>query len=221
MPAIDHLVYAVPDLDEGVAAIAELTGVEAVPGGSHPGAGTRNALMSFDDHAYFEIISIDPDQADHRGPRPFGVDGDRPSRMASFAIHPVGDETIETVANVMRSAGYEPGPVTAMSRRRPDGVEIGWRLTRTADAPLGRANPTSDGVIPFVIDWGDTPTPARTVPRVGRLAELRITHPDPAVIDLVQRLDLQLSAGSVAVSTGDRSLVAVVELADARTVELS
>ena len=232
MPAIDHLVYAVPDLDEGVAAIAALTGVEAVAGGSHPGAGTRNALLSFDgsadssadysadSSAYFEIISIDPDQADHRGPRPFGVDGERPSRMASFAVHPVGGETIDSVAEVMRSAGYDPGPVAAMSRRRPDGVEISWRLTRAVDAPLGRANPASDGVIPFVIDWGDTPTPARSAPRLGRLTEFRIAHPDPAVVDLARALDLRLADGPVNVSTGDRSIVAVIELADGRQVEL-
>ncbi len=221
MPAIDHLVYAVPDLDEGVVAVAGLTGVEAVPGGSHPGAGTRNALLSFGHDAYLEIISVDPGQPDHAGARPFGVDGTTPARMASFAVRPTDDETIDSVADRMRDVGFDPGPVAAMSRQRPDGTEIAWRLTRAAQKPLGRANPASDGVIPFVIDWGDTPNPARTVPRVGRLAELRISHPAPTVVAAVAALDLELSDGIVQVATGDRSLVATIELADGRTVELS
>ncbi|MDH3299190.1 MAG: VOC family protein [Acidimicrobiia bacterium] len=220
MPAIDHLVYAVPDLDPGVEAIATLTGVEAVAGGAHPGAGTRNALLSFDDSAYLEIIAVDPEQPDHRGPRPFGVDGEGPPRLASFAVHPVDGETIESVADRILDLGFDPGPVTAMSRRRPDGVELSWRLTRAAGSPLGLANPASDGVIPFVIDWGPTPTPARSTPHVGRLVELRITHPDPAVVDVVRSLDLELSDGEVTVAGGERCLVAAIELAGGRTVEL-
>lgn len=221
MPAIDHLVYAVPDLEEGVAAVAGLTGVEAVRGGSHPGAGTRNALLSFDDSAYFEIISVDPDQPDHQGPRPFGVDSGGRPRMASFAIHPVGDETIDSVAARIRDLGFDPGTVTAMSRRRPDGVELTWRLTRSVDSVLGVANAASDGVVPFVIDWGATPSPALSTPRVGRLAELRIVHPDPLVTGLISSLELELTDGAIEVSTGDRALVAVVELNDGRTVELA
>ncbi len=220
VPTIDHLVYAVPDLDAGTAAVESLTGVRAVAGGSHPGAGTRNALASFDDSTYFEIISVDPDQADHTGARPFGVDGLGPPRMASFAIHPTGDETIESVADRMRAAGFDPGEITAMSRRRPDGVEISWRLTRPASASLGRANPASDGVIPFVIDWGATETPARSTPRLGRLAALRIAHPDHAIVDLLISLDLGLDNGEVVVTAGERQLTAVVELADGRTVDL-
>lgn len=220
MPAIDHLVYAAPDLDAGIEAIVALTGVEAVAGGSHPGAGTRNALLSFDDDAYLEIISVDPDQPEHRGPRPFGVDSVGSPRLVSFAIHPGDGETIESLADRMRDLGFDPGPIAAMSRLRPDGVELSWRLTRAVDAPLGLAQPAGEGVIPFVIDWGGTPTPARSTPRVGRLVELHISHPDPAVVDLVRSLAPELSDGEVTVAGGDRSLVAVVELADGRSVEL-
>ena len=221
MPAVDHLVYAVPDLDPGVAAVAELTGVEAHPGGSHPGAGTRNALLSFDDDAYFEIISVDPDQPAPVGPRPFGVDGRRPAHLASFAIHPGDGETIESISDAMATFGFDPGPVTSMSRRRPDGVEISWRLTRADRTPLGLAHPASDGLVPFVIDWGDTPTPALTAPRMGRLSELAVTHPDPAVVDLLTGLELELTAGTVTVAVGDRALMAVVELVDGRRIEIA
>ncbi|MEU4725511.1 VOC family protein [Nonomuraea dietziae] len=38
--SLDHLVYAVPDLEEGVAAFAGRTGVLPMKGGSHPGGTT-------------------------------------------------------------------------------------------------------------------------------------------------------------------------------------
>ena len=42
---LDHLVYATPDLDASISAVAVLFGTEPVPGGAHPGWGTRNALI--------------------------------------------------------------------------------------------------------------------------------------------------------------------------------
>src|SRR5262245_48303312 len=71
---VDHLVYAVPDLDAGVARVEMLTGVRASPGGQHPGGGTRNALMALGPMSYLEIIGPDPDQPKPAEPRRFGLD---------------------------------------------------------------------------------------------------------------------------------------------------
>jgi hypothetical protein len=42
-----------------------------------------------------------------------------------------------------------------------------------------------DGIVPFFIDWGTSPHPARTAARGASLIGLRAEHPDP---DRVQNL---------------------------------
>ena len=55
---LDHLVYAVEDLQAGIEHFHQLTGVEPCIGGQHEGLGTHNAVFSLgDSQTYFEIIA--------------------------------------------------------------------------------------------------------------------------------------------------------------------
>lgn len=199
MPELDHLIVASADLDTGVRHIADLTGVEPAPGGPHPGVGTHNALLTFDERTYFEVIAIDPNQPDPGRARPFGLVPGMAPTLAGYAVHPVEGETIEDVVAQLIDAGFDPGPVSSMSRVKPDGSELSWRLTTAAAGSLG------DGMLPFVIDWGATPSPATTLPSMGTLDAVRVAHPDPAVRSAIERLGL-----GVEVSEGPPALSAVV-----------
>ncbi|AXB48488.1 hypothetical protein A4R43_14280 [Amycolatopsis albispora] len=187
MDHLDHLVYATPELGRTV---EELTGrgIALSPGGPHPGLGTRNHLAALGDHAFLEVIGPDPDQPEPATPRPFGIDELIAPRLVTWAIQvPDLDLALERA----RAAGHEPGDAVPMSRRRPDGVLLSWRLAFPPD--------NQGGLIPFVIGWGDTPHPSRGAATGTRLVSLRGEHPDPGRLGLVfAALDTELEVTEAA-----------------------
>lgn len=186
---VDHLVYAAPDLAAGVQQVERLLGVKAIPGGQHPGAGTRNALIRLGDETYLEIIGADPDQPKPPRPRRFGIDELKAPRLITWAVR--GADLAAIVETAQRHR-FDLGQVQSGSRRRPDGVLLSWRLTVSPVL-------TADGIVPFFIDWGKTPHPAATLPKGCGLVALRAEHPDA---DRVQKvlsalgLNLRVDAGS-------------------------
>ncbi|WP_369363562.1 VOC family protein [Streptomyces sp. CG4] len=168
-PLLDHLVLATPDLAATVAEFARRTGVTPVPGGVHLGLGTRNHLVGLGGRSYLEILGPDPEQPEPTGPRPFGVDGPAGPRTLTWAISPADLDTAITTA---RARGYDPGPARPMSRRTPDGTVLRWRLTDG-----NHAHPS--GLVPFLIDWGDSRHPAASGLPVTSLLEVTATVPDP------------------------------------------
>jgi hypothetical protein len=171
-PALDHLVFAAPDLAAAVRWFTEHTGVAPAPGGSHVGLGTANQLVDLGDGGYLEIIGPDPDQPEPGQPRPFGIDTLAEPRLVAWAVRTAD---ISAAVHRARARGYDPGEPVAMSRRAPDGGTLDWRLT-------GWRLDHGDGLVPFLIDWGSTAHPtSRDLPRVA-LRELRATHPDPPLV---------------------------------------
>ncbi|SFK41712.1 Glyoxalase-like domain-containing protein [Amycolatopsis sacchari] len=154
---IDHLVYATPDLAGTVEAL-RAQGVPLVPGGPHVGRGTRNHLAGLGDGTYLEVIGPDPEQPEPQEPRPFGIDDLTAPRLVTWAARVSGFPDRELL-----------GPVP-MSRRRPDGVLLEWELAFP---------PGGDGLVPFLIDWHDSPHPAESLDHSVRLVSFHGVHPDP------------------------------------------
>jgi hypothetical protein len=175
---IDHLVYATPNLATSVEQIERLLGVRAVPGGQHPGAGTRNALIGLGDETYLEIIGPDHDQPKPPRPRRFGIDELKAPRLVTWAVK---GADLDAIVENAKGHGVDLGQVQSGSRRRPDGVLLSWRLT-VSPALI------ADGIVPFFIDWGKTPHPAATLPKGCVLVALRAEHPD------ANRIQAELSA---------------------------
>ncbi|MFE2579685.1 VOC family protein [Streptomyces sp. NPDC059378] len=192
VPLLDHLVLATPDLAATVADFTRRTGVTPAPGGVHVGLGTRNHLVGLGGTSYLEIIGPDPEQPDVPGPRPFGVDALTAPRTVTWAISP---PDLDATVAAARAHGHDPGPVRAMSRRRPDGALLEWRLTD------GTAHPS--GLVPFLIDWGTSAHPSASGLPVTPLLALSATAPDPDAIRPLLTLlgaELAVAQGPVGIS---------------------
>lgn len=174
---IDHLVYAVPDLAEAVLDIESRFGVAPSPGGAHVGLGTFNALLGLGGRTYLEIVGPDPAQPAPNRPRPFGIDDLNEPRLVSWCAAP--NRPLTEVVDVARLAGYDPGEIETMTRRRPDGVVLEWTMTLTS------LENHEGGVLPFFIDWGRTVHPSESIPVGGTLVSLDLFHPQPRSIDIV------------------------------------
>lgn len=171
---LDHVVIAGPDLAALVDWFADRTGVVAAPGGAHP-TGTANALVALTVDGrrgpqYIELIGPDPDRAQPALPRTFGIDTLTEPRVQAYAVHPTD---IEATVATARAGGYDPGDVSDLSRRTPDGILLEWRLTRGE-------NHRND--VPFLIDWGHTPQPGLSdIPTIELVSFVRV-EPDPAAL---------------------------------------
>jgi hypothetical protein len=201
----DHVVYGVADLDVAVDELAERLGVRPAPGGRHVGRGTHNALLGLDDGTYLEVIAADPEQAPFAGSLSFALDRLRLPQLVGWACRTADlDERVAAA----RERGYDPGSVQEMSRRRPDGSLLEWRLTRQEPDP-------DRLVLPFLIDWGSSPHPTGTAPEGVRLVELRAEHPDPARV----RAALAALGATLQVDEGQEpALVATLDTPRGRVV---
>lgn len=172
--AVDHLLLGVADLDRGIAWVERTTGVRAAVGGTHPGMGTRNALLSLGGRRYLEIIAPDPAQKEFR----FSIDVRKLSepRLITWAG---GTADIEALAKKARAAGLEVFGPREGSRARPDGRTLAWK-TLGIQSTLG-----ADGVepIPFFIAWAaGSIHPSQDSPAGCELEELAFEHPRAAEV---------------------------------------
>jgi len=172
LPAVDHLIWVVPDLVRGMDEIERRLGIRPAVGGRHTDLGSHNALLGLGDDTYLEIMAAHPGLPRPARGRLFGLDSLTAPRLATWVLR---CEAIESLAAHAAGHGLDLGAVHAGSRERPDGTIVAWKITDPYAARL-------QGVVPFLIAWGETPHPARSAPAAGRLEALRIEHPRPAAV---------------------------------------
>jgi hypothetical protein len=177
LSAVDHLLVGVNDLEAGIAWVEKATGVRAVAGGSHPGVGTRNALLSLGERRYLEIIAPDPAQTDYR----FRVDV-RELEEPRLVTWAAATRDIDAVSETARAAGFEVSGPEEGSRARPDGTVLRWKTLRLEN-DLGHAGVEP---IPFFIEWAaDSKHPSQDSPGGCELLSFRIEHPKSADVAAV------------------------------------
>lgn len=138
--AIDHVVILVDDLDRAVRQYEQL-GFTVVPGGRHARF-THNALVTFQDGSYLELIAFyeTPDTAkgeNHRWHRHVGHGGG----LIDFAV---GTDDVKTVVADAAGRGLTYDGPHPGQRSRPDGEQLAWQ-----SAMVGEGESTA---LPFVIE---------------------------------------------------------------------
>lgn len=135
LKGIDHLVIVVGDLDQAVKDYTQL-GFTVVPGGQHP-VGSHNALISFADGSYLEIIAFYRVAVDHRWWAPL----EKGERLVDYCLQ---TDNLRGDTEKLRIAGVAINDPVPWSRRRPDGFELKWLLSL--------ASGSHRGVAPFLIE---------------------------------------------------------------------
>ena len=164
---LDHILWAVPDLEEGAAMFEAASGIAPAGGGSHAGFGTRNTLASLGEQLYFEVISVDPAQENHR------ERAERIGELSAPEMHTFGVRGVELehYRDTARGLGLDASDPVHMSRMRADGVKIQWRAIYIVDPVWG-------DMVPFLIDWMGSQHPWETTPKGCKLIEFSALHPN-------------------------------------------
>lgn len=205
---IDHLVYATPDLDATVNALEAQLGVRPSVGGQHPGLGTRNALLSLGPRMYLEIVGPDSEQPAPDGPRWFRIDTLTEPTLVTWCAAATELDALRARA---LAAGIALGDVRNGGRVRPDGVRLDWQVT----SPFVEVE---HGLVPFFIDWLNSPHPAEGAASGAILVELVAETPDARALERMY----EVLGVDVAVKTGaEQRLVAVLEGRAGRVVLLT
>ena len=197
---IDHLVFATPDIREGIEQVEDVLSMASVSGGSHPGLGTCNAHITLGPLCYLEIIGPDPNQTEFQGTRPFGIDALKDSRLMGWAARRSDLSSFVKQANSKGTILSQPIP---MSRVTPEGLTLKWELSFPIDSEQEQVN-----IIPFFINWGDTTHPSLHGKGGVQLLSLELQHPQQQrIAQIADILELEVN-----VATADQPrIVAQIE----------
>lgn len=168
---IDHLVIVSPTLAAGAQLVERQLGVSMQSGGNHPRMSTHNLLLRLGDCFYLEVIAPDPLAPKPRRPRWFGLDKLNAQASPRLAHWVARTEFLDAADEELQSAF---GVIEPMNRG-----ELSWSISIHTDGQL-----PLDGVVPSLIDWGDSKPPAQRLDEKGcQLQRLEIFHPEPGAVE--------------------------------------
>ena len=142
---VDHLVYAVRNLEESMDYFEAAVGVRPVIGGRHQTFGTKNALVKLDKGMYLEILAIDEENSKIAPPRWMGVDLLTKNQITRWAVTSTDLKRDSALLEVYKTG---LGKITNGARNTPDGKILQWKLTVPMDQPEVE-------LVPFCIDWSN------------------------------------------------------------------
>ncbi len=124
---IDHIVILVDDLGAAMRQYASV-GFVVTRGGTHPGAGTENALIPLADGAYLELLAVTDPVVGLGHPLWSRPDGSR-RKAGDYGGFALSTDDVEGDVRRIVAAGLTMTPPRDGSRERTDKTVVRWRVS--------------------------------------------------------------------------------------------
>lgn len=161
--SLDHVIWAVPDLEAYAERFTKLTSIKPVYGGEHTNGVTANYLVSLGPCTYLEIV----------GPKKGAALADLGDQAKSYTREHVAGFAFSADLNAppkaLRALGL--GELREGGRVKPDGSQLSWQTAALSGLNFG------EDKFQFVINWLSKPHPAATSARGVAIMQLTIAHP--------------------------------------------
>ncbi len=145
----DHFVHLTPDPNAALEAFQQF-GLHTVPGGRHEHHGTFNTLSYFG-LSYVELIGIfDDSVVKQAGQTKYSLRDTFLKNDFEFGPQRIAIRStdLESLAEHLKALDYEVIGPTNLSRTRPDGSVVTWKL-------LFAGKPSEQVSLPFFIQWDE------------------------------------------------------------------
>jgi len=191
---IDHIVYAVPDLEKAINEFEKLSGVRPVFGGYHTTKGTKNAIVNLGNECYLEILAIDEENTTVKPPRWMGVDLVKTPQITRWSLK---SNQLQQDSDILQKYKSEMGIIQGGQRKTGMGDTLTWEMI----LPLG--TPAVE-LVPFMTDWQHSAVhPTLHLPQECELVALSFTHPNP---NKIQKIFSKLNI-DIMVEQGEKAMI--------------
>lgn len=169
MREIDHIVLAVPDLEQAIKEFKDKYYLDLVYGGKHESFGTHNALLNLGHGCYLEVLAPDPENTTFDGPRWMGADLSQQPVVCRWALK---SNDLEKDKEALQKVNSAYGNIIEGSRQKTDGSTLRWQMIRPLPTPL-------IDIAPFMVDWKDSDShPTDSLPENCELLSIELAHPE-------------------------------------------
>jgi len=170
---IDHIVYAVVDLEETMDVFEKATGIRPVFGGYHTHQGTKNAIVNLGEAAYLEFLAKDDTNLAIPPPRWMGIDLIQRPQMTRWSLK---SADLVKDSGILKKYNAELGEIQGGQRRMTTGALLSWQMIMPLAAP-------EVDVIPFMTDWQTSAVhPTSQLPTQCRLLAMEFSDPQPDLL---------------------------------------
>lgn len=177
---IDHIVYAVKDLEKSVESFKKATNLQVFYGGEHPDRGTHNAILRIGDKTYLEFLAKKKSTESVHNQTWMGLDLFQEDKITRWAL---ASDNVEQEATFLKKYDEGLAKIVIGSRASNDGAMLNWLMTSALPTP--EVEPA-----PFLIDWKNSNHPTKGLPLECKMKSFTIEHPQSELIKkLLEKLN--------------------------------